>query len=616
MRNPIRAAFLTAVLVVEVYGSRPIGSSFGIPGTNANYDYVVVGGGNAGLTLASRLVEQKAGSVAVIEAGTFYETGTGNITEVPGTASTWSGSSTQDWQPMADWGYITTPQAGADNKTMHYPRGKMLGGCSARNFLIYQRGTEGSYKMWADKVGDDSYAFESFLPYFEKSLNFTPPNQELRAKNATPDYDASVLGPGSRAGPVSVTFPNWGYAFPTWATKAFSQIGILPRKGFLSGGLLGQAWAMFTIDATTMARSSSETAFLQHSLSDPNYYVYPLTLAKKVLFDDSKKATGVLVETGGFEYTISARKEVILSAGVFGSPQLLQVSGIGPAKLLNSLKIPVIADRPGVGRNMQDHIFFGIAHGVDVVTASSLGNPEFYAEQTRLFDEKAEGLLTSPASDMLGWEKLPNKTRSGLSNRTRSILATDYPADWPEIEYIAFSAYYSNGSVISRSDPQDGTAYATLGVALCTPQSRGSVTITSADARDKPDIDPGFLTDRADIEVVIGGFKRAREFWKSRALHGLLVGEESYPGLDVQTDAQIEAVIRRSFQTVYHGSCTCAMGKANDTDAVVDAQARVYGVKGLRVVDAAAFPLLPPGHPMATVYALAEKIACDISGNC
>ncbi|KAI1406982.1 glucose-methanol-choline oxidoreductase [Hypoxylon sp. FL1857] len=615
MRNPIAVLSLTSVLAVGVRSIRPISSSFGIPGVNATYDYVVVGGGNAGLTLASRLVEQKAGSVAVIEAGTFYELSSGNITDVPATAPTWAGSSAQDWQPLADWGYITTPQAGASNRSMHYPRGKMLGGCSARNFLIYHRATRGAYQKWADKVSDNSYTFDNLLPYFEKSLNFTPPHQQIRAQNATPDYAVSALGTGD--GPLSLTFPNWAYAFPTWAAKAFSQIGIHPRKeGFMNGGLLGQAWAMFTIDGTTMTRSSSETAFLQHSLDDPNYYVYMLTHAKKVLFDQSKTATGVLVETDDFEYTISARKEVILSAGVIGSPQLLQVSGVGPADLLNSLKIPVIADRPGVGHNMEDHVVFGITQGVNVITASSLGNPAFMAEQVRLFDDKAQGLLTSPGADLIGWEKLPNKTRSGLSNTTRSILANDYPADWPEVEYVTFSAYYGNGSVITDADPHDGTSYATMGVAITMPQSRGSVTISSPDAKDAPDINPGFLTDRADIEVAIGGFKRAREFWKSPALRGLTIGKEAFPGPQVRTDAQIEAAIRRNFQTVYHGSCTCAMGKPDDPNAVVDPQARVYGVKGLRVVDAAAFPLLPPGHPQATIYALAEKIACDISRNC
>ncbi|KAJ4413891.1 hypothetical protein N0V82_008246 [Gnomoniopsis sp. IMI 355080] len=580
----------------------PISSSFGIPGRNETYDYVVIGGGTAGLTVASRLVEQGVGTVAVIEAGTFYETTTGNVTDVPALTTTWAGKAANDWQPLADWGYMTVPQAGANNVTMRYPRGKMLGGSSARNFMIYQRGTAGSYQKWADTVGDESYSFEKLLPFFEKSLNFTPPRNDLRLQNATPEYDISVLGDGHGGiGSLGVSYPNWAYAFATWATKAFAQMGMPVRDGFNSGGLIGNAYATFTIDGKTMTRSSSETAYLRNSISNPNYFVYPLTMAKRLLFDGSKTATGVYVDTAGADYTISARKEVIMAAGAIGSPQLLQLSGVGPADLLNSLNIEVVADLPGVGHNMQDHVVFGISRGVNVVTASSFDSEAFTYEQERLYQEEASGMMTSPAADVLGWEKLPNNTRSGLSNSTRSILATQYPADWPELEYIAFSSWYGNASILTADDPDNGIAYSTMGVALVAPRSRGSVTITSPDAAVAPAIDPRFLTDRADIEVAIGGFKRAREFWQQSSLDGLLVGDEAFPGPGVQTDAEIEADIRKNFNTVYHASCTCAMGRADDPQAVVDTQGRVYGVQGLRVVDASAFPLLPPGHPQSTV---------------
>ncbi|EMR67235.1 putative gmc oxidoreductase protein [Eutypa lata UCREL1] len=494
---------------------------------------------------------------------------------------------------------------------MHYPRGRMLGGSSARNFLITHRATAGSFQKWADAVGDDSYNFENLLPYFERSLNFTPPNNELRAANATPEYDDSTLGTGD--GPLALGFPNWAYAFPTWATKAFSKIGIpLRREGFMDGGLLGHAYAMFTLD-TKMIRSSSETGFLRRSLSNANFYIYPLTMAERVLFDNNNTATSVEVNTAGARYTITARKEVILSAGAIGSPQLLQVSGVGPGDLLQSLGIPVVADLAGVGRNMQDHVIFGVTHGVNAITTSSLGDPAFTGEQIRLYNDEAAGLLTSPAADMLAWEKLPNSTRSSFSNRTLSVLATEYPTDWPEIEYLVSSSYFGSGDIPTQADPHDGTAYATVGVALCTPRSRGTVTITSADANVAPAIDPAYLTDRADVEVVIGGFRRAREFWASSALDDFRLGPEAYPGAQVSDNAaEIEASIRRNLNTVYHGSCTCAMGRQDDPDAVVDTHARVYGVNGLRVVDAAAFPLLPPGHPQSTVYALAEKIADDI----
>ncbi|KAF2228716.1 GMC oxidoreductase [Viridothelium virens] len=602
MMSQVKALCLAAVLAAGVHsrpmGNVPLGSSFGMPGTNATYDYVLVGGGTAGLTVASRLVEQGAGSVAVIEAGTFYELTNSNDSEVPSNAPAWAGNSATDWQPLADWGYMTTPQAGASNNSLHYPRGKMLGGCSGRNFLIYHRSTVGSFQRWADQVGDDSYTFENLLPWFEKSVNFTPPNNDLRLKNATPSYSTTSLG--SSNGTLG----------------ALSQMGIsLRTEGFLNGGLLGQAYAMFTQDRTTMFRSSSETAFLQKSLGDPNYYVYPLTQAKKVLFDETKTATGVLVDSGGFLYTLSARKEVIMAAGFIGSPQVLQASGVGPAQLLQSLNIPVVADLPGIGQGMQDHIVFGISQGINAITASNLGDPTFQNEQRQLFDKNATGLLTSVAADLVAWEKLPNSTRTGFSNDTLSYLAT-YPQDWPEVEYVAFSAYFGNGKTITGEDPQDGTPYGTMGVALHTPRSRASVNITSADTSVAPLLDPGWLTEQADVDVVVGGFKRARQFWAQSALSNFTVGLERYPGRAVATDEQIAESIRNSFQTEYHGSCTCAMGKPDDPNAVVDTKGRVYGVKRVRVVDTAAFPLLPPGHPQSIVYALAEKLACDISGNC
>jgi choline dehydrogenase len=332
----------------------------------------------------------------------------------------------------------------------------MLSGCSGRNFLIYHRSTVGAFQNWADQVNDQSYTFPKLLPYFEKSINFTPPNNDLRFRNATPSYSNSSLG--SRYGTVGVTFPNWAYAFPSWATKAFTQMGIkLLAEGFLNGKLLGQAYAMFTIDATTMFRSSSETAFLQQilALDTPEFALYPLTMGKRILFDGNKTATGVVVDSDGATYTLSARKEVILSSGFIGSPQLLQVSGLGPSALLQSLDIPVVADLPGVGANMQDHLVFGISQGINAVTASSLGDPAFLAEQKALFDTKAQGLLTSVGADLVSWEKLPNSTRSSFSNSTLSYLNT-FPADWPEVEYVAFSAYFGNGFTITGEDPQNG----------------------------------------------------------------------------------------------------------------------------------------------------------------
>ncbi|KAI6083414.1 putative glucose-methanol-choline oxidoreductase [Hypoxylon rubiginosum] len=613
--NTFSGAFLKAALTLSLASSinaEPLlGTSFGIPGDDATYDYVVVGGGTAGLTLATRLIEQNAGTVAVIEAGTFYETTNGNLSQIPAMDTIFSWKGLDDWQPLVDWGYITTPQVGGLNQTLHYARGKVLGGTSARNYMVYQRATEESYNEWADLVGDDAYTWDNFAPFLEKSTNFSGPDQTLRFANSTPDFDMAYAGDST--GPLSVTFPNYAHAWATWAAEGLAQIGMAPIDGFLSGKLIGSAWSMSTVSRETAMRESSETSFLREALGNPNYKVYPLTMAKKILFDDSKTATGVAVESGGAAYTLSANKEVIVAAGAFGSPQILQVSGVGDSSLLNSLNIPVVADRPGVGKGMQDHVFFGVSYQVNAPTSSSLSIADFAATQAELFTESQSGMLTTTGIEILGWEKIPNDLRSSWGNDTLSTLNA-YPEDWPEVEYLSASTLL--GTMQDSRAPGDGKNYGTLAVALAAPQSRGTVTITSDDTNVHPDIDPNFLSSQADIDVMIAGVKRARDFFNSDAMQTFVIGDEAFPGNNVTSDAEIEAAVRADFETVWHAACTCAMGKTDDANAVIDSQARVIGVSGLRVVDASSFPILVPGHPQSTIYGLAEKIACDISGNC
>ncbi|KAH8195274.1 hypothetical protein TruAng_010569 [Truncatella angustata] len=593
-----------------------LGSSFGVPGNNRTFDYIVVGGGIGGLTIATRLVEQKAGSVAVIEAGTFYEITNGNLSQLPSNDYLFTGKDKSDWQPDIDWGYISEPQKGANNTSMHYARGKTLGGSSARHYMAYQRPTKGALKMWADAVGDQSYTFDRFLTYYEKSVKFTGPRSDLRSSNSTPSYNKnSVKAKDAETTAVSLTFPNYVHAFTTWAVEGLKAIGLKTVPGFLDGSLLGQSYVMTTIQPNGV-RESAETAFLQPALAYPDYTVYHLAMAKKILFDNKKRATGVVVDNSGLEYTLSARKEVIVSGGFIGSPQLLQVSGVGPAQLLSQNGIPVVADRPGVGQNMEDHIIFAVTYQVNAPTVSSLQDPAFAAKQAASFNDKGAGMYSNPITEVLGWEKVPQPLRSAMSNGSQSAL-NKYPADWPEIEYITSAAYVgTQENTKSSGAPFDGKNYASLAVVLNTPRSRGSVNIKSANSYDHPAVNPNFLLDQTDVEVALAGFKRARQFWESKAMSKFKIGSEVYPGNTVQTDDDIRAIIRKSYNTIFHGAVTCRMGKPNDNMAVVDSQAKVIGVQGLRVVDASAFPFLPPGHPQATIYALAEKIACNISGKC
>lgn len=216
--------------------------------------------------------------------------------------------------------------------------------------MAYQRGTKDAYAKWANQVGDQSYSWDQFLPFFEKSLDFTPPDETKRAANATPQYDRSSFGKGG--GPLSVTFSNYAMAVSSYVQKGLQEIGIPPINGFTSGKLLGSSYVLETIQGSTQERESAETAFLTPALVRSNLVIYPLTLGKKIVFGSNKVATGIVADTEGEQYTLSARKEVILSAGAFQSPQLLMVSGVGPAASLSRHNIPVVADRPGVGQNM------------------------------------------------------------------------------------------------------------------------------------------------------------------------------------------------------------------------------------------------------------------------
>lgn len=601
------------------YGQRGplLASHFGPPATNATFDYVIAGGGNAGLTIATRLAQTGA-SVAVIEAGGFYEVDNGNLSIVPGYATYFTGSDLNNYSPLIDWGFATAPQAALGNRQLHYARGKTLGGSSARNYMLYQRATVDSMQKWADEVDDQSYTWDAFLPYYQKSVNYTPPNQALYT-NSSNKQDPNAFN--ATGGPLKVSFSNFVDPFGTWAQQAFIKANMSEIEGLDSGKLLGSAYATLTIDPSNAWRDTSESSFLNYALNAGlPLTVYKNSLAQKILFDSNKTATGVLVSAAGFfgtpsiNFTLTARKEVILSAGAFQSPQLLMVSGIGPCGELVALGITCISNLTGVGQNMQDHPIFGIAHRVNVNTASAgLNNATLSALGVQLYINNATGPLSIFGPGIYGWEKLPEPYRSQLSNQSRKILNSNFPSDWPEIEWLPVAAYNGYNLNKQTADPRDGHNYATLNTALVAPLSRGTVKLQSNSMTDPPIIDPNWFADPTDLDLAVQSFKRQRELWSILADLGVADATEAFPGSNYTTDAQIKQIITESMTTVYHASATCKMGRRNDPMAVLDSHARVYGVQNLRVVDASSFPFLPPGHPQALVYALAEKVADLIS---
>ncbi|KAG9949366.1 alcohol oxidase, partial [Aureobasidium melanogenum] len=595
----------TVQAVSSPFGSAAYSKHFGRAGSDGSYDYVVVGGGTAGLAIATRLAENGTYTVAVVEAGGFYELENGNLTIVPGYYNQNLG------HPSVDWNFMTVPQQALHNQTFDYARGKTLGGSSALNVMAYHRGTRDSYGAWADAVDDQSYTFDSFLPFFEKSINYTAPNQNLRAANASvPPANATAFSGAD--GPLHVSFPNWATPFASWGQLALREIGVPDISDFSSGELIGSQYCPATIRPDDETRSTSEASYLQQSLAqdETRLEVFIHTMAKKIIFDSNKTAKGVVVETAGTPYTLNATREVILSAGAFQSPQLLMVSGVGPRKELHQHNISVIADRPGVGSNMWDHVLFPVMYQVDVETQQILNNATIAQAAAAQYNQNHTGILTNAGADYLGWEKLPEKNFAQLSNKTQQALSA-FPSDWPNLEFLLSSfPPMNNGPDISKS-----LQYAAMYIAIITPMSRGTVSISSDDTNDAPLINPGWLSNSSDVELAIQAIKRGRDFFNASAIQPVLVGDELLPGANVTTDAEISAFVHEYVETVWHASCTCAMGKLDDPMAVLDSKARVIGVNALRVVDASSFPFLPPGHPQATVYALAEKIAADVIGD-
>jgi choline dehydrogenase len=580
------------------------GDSFGIPG-NANFDYIVVGGGTAGLAVAMRLAEDNTHTVAVVEAGGFYQIEAGNKSVVPAYNAEFQTLNDPLANPLVDWGFVTTPQPGANNRTLHYARGKTLGGSAALNGNVYNRGTVASYQEWADLVGDESYTFDQWLPYFAKGVNYTVPNG-IRTANATVPTPASDAVDFT-GGPLRVSYCNFALPFSSWAQKAFQYLGFANITTFSNGQLLGSQYAPQALNPISNERETSATSYLSAALNSnrTNLKVFTHSLALQVLFSGNKTATGVLVRSGRLDYVLTARKEIVLSAGAFQSPQLLMVSGVGPAATLQEHNITVLADRPGVGQNMWDHIDIEVTYKVDVVGFNTLKNQTYNQEQLDAFREiPAKSMYGSYGTDYIGWEKLPADYRANMSSTAREALAA-FPSDWPEIEYEIASVY-------SSTDPEDFHGYGTFVTIPVSPLSRGSVSLSSNSMLDPPVIDPRWLTNPTDVEMAIQATKRARQIMASPALAPIILGNEVMPGEEVQTDAQILEYIRNTMFMNWHASATCKMGRTNDSMAVVDSKARVIGVQNLRVVDASAFALLPPGHPISTVYGLAEKISAEM----
>lgn len=501
--------------------------------------------------------------------------------------------------------------------------------------MAYAQTAKGAHQAWAYAVNDQSYTYENMLQYYKKTLNYTMQPHATRLENATVEYNPADMSTG---GELQVTYPAYTQSWSTWVSKGLAAIGVPEVGAFINGNLLGHTWQLSTIRASDSHRSDSDTAYLRPVMSRPNLSVFQFTMAERIIFEN-KIAKGVAFTSTamGCIGTALASKEVILSAGVFQSPQLLQVSGVGPKDLLEKNGIKVVADVPGVGQGMRDHMTIFASYEVDVLTSTALSNAEYLNDAIKEFNENASGPLSSPGGDLVGGEKIPAQLRKGfaaetkeckylsfyalcklfplIQNHPRLTHITDlssYPDDWPEILFNVFPGG------VSAANGASGKNFATLQATLVAPHSRGTVTIQSSEMSDAPIINPNWLTENSDIDVLVAGFKRVREVLNSSAMAPVLKGGEVFPGPSVETDEDIRAYIARSSSPLYHAFATNRMGNGSDPNAVVDSRGRVVGVsrrkstflllrihalhvcknpnqRTVRVIDSSSFPFLPPG---------------------
>ncbi|KAF4122824.1 choline dehydrogenase, partial [Geosmithia morbida] len=579
-----------------------------------SYDFVIVGGGQAGLVLGGRLSEDKNHTVLVLEAG---QDGDDYRTRIDTPADSYFDSL---WQTPLNWNFSTTGQAALDNRAVTWPRGKTLGGSSAINGLYMTRPGTQDLDAWHELLGDmegaDAWTWSSFYQALIKSENFTGATESI-ASEANILWNTSDHG---STGPIHTSYPGYTFAEVGNWTKAFDSIGVSPSGNMYGGDVWGAEISTSCINTSNWTRSYSRTGYLDPLPDNGNYDVLANAHVTRVVFDDSTGADNLTAT--GVEYTmnngttikkVKVNKEVIISSGSIGSPAVLMYSGVGPKDVLKDAGIDLVYELPGVGQHLQDHLSATLMYeaAANTETAGTIWYRNGTDKTDTLYLSYINSAIAYVNSTFMYGDDVDSFSSDALSNRDKykpdSAYEDNVVAGYQAIFNTTASTIWKSPIGQVELLLMNSDAWGKIGItaALQHPLSHGRVYVNSSNPLDYPIIDPNYLDNPADLDMLIKGLKIARSVAESSPYSGLLVNETS-PGIDTQTDAEWKEWLNDSADTEFHPSSTCAM-LPRDQGGVVDAKLRVYGFANLRVADASVPPISFSSHLMSSTYGIAEK---------